>query len=169
MGPAAICSSGTDTYRPLERCVPTLLCITRWWYGHGGASLANVALCYRRRRYIAVRADMYRRQRYTSLPDRYVAPAICTASLTDMKQGRYVAPQRVICSALGAISAVCHAQTLSSLQRPLPNAERRVPEAHRHVPRRARRRQRRRLLGGVGGGDSQRRAPARRRVAGAGR
>ena len=49
---------------------------------------------------------MYRRQRYTSLPDRYVAPAICTASLTDMKQGRYVAPQAVICSALGAISAV---------------------------------------------------------------
>ena len=47
---------------------------------------------------------MYRRQRYTSLPDRYVAPAICTASLTDMKQGRYVAPQRLICSALGAIS-----------------------------------------------------------------
>ena len=66
---------------------------------------------------------MYRRQRYTSLPDRYVAPAICTASLTDMKQGRYVAPQPVICSALGAISAVCHARTLSSLQRPLPNAD----------------------------------------------
>ena len=168
MGPAAICIAGTDTYRPGALCTDSAMYHPLVVWSRGCASLANVAHSYRRR-YVAVRADMYRRQRYTSLPDRYVAPAICTASLTDMKQGRYVAPQPVICSALGAISAVCHARTLSSLQRPLPNAERRVPEAHRHVPRRARRRHRRRLLRGVGGGDSQRRAPARRRVAGAGR
>ena len=106
MGPAAICSAGTDTYRPGALCTDSAMYHPLVVWSRGCASLANVALCYRRR-YVAVRADMYRRQRYTSLPDRYVAPAICTASLTDMKQGRYVAPQPVICSALGAISAVC--------------------------------------------------------------
>ena len=168
MGPAAICSAGTDTYRPGALCTDSAMYHPLVVWSRLRFSRQCCAMLPE-----AVRSSP---GRYVPSPALHIAAGpICSASDMYRQFDRYeagavsVAPQPVICSALGAISAVCHARTLSSLQRPLPNAERRVPEAHRHVPRRARRRHRRRLLRGVGGGDSQRRAPARRRVAGAGR
>ena len=167
MGPAAICSAGTDTYRPGALCTDS--------------AMYHPLVVWSRRRFSRQCCAMLPEAVHSS-PGRYVpAPAlhiaagpICSASDMYRQFDRYeagadVAPQPVIRSALGAMSALCTCPNAVLAAEASSQRGRRVPEAHRHVPRRARRRQRRRLLGGVGGGDSQRRAPARRRVAGAGR
>ena len=107
MGPAAICIAGTDTYRPGALCTDSakyhpLVVWSRLRFSRQCCAMLPEAVHSSPGRYVPAPAlhiaagpicsasDMYRQF------DRYEAGAV----------ELYVAPQPVICSALGAISAV---------------------------------------------------------------